>query len=163
MELTWKGNTVHLLGKSVQVNDVLQEFTMISNDLKEIHKSATSGKRLFLCVPSLDTKVCSLEVETFMNYIQDVSDVTCYVVSMDLPFALERWCQSRANSNIMTASDYKYHSFTKATGTYVEEMGLLARAVFVVDQQDVVRYVEYVKEISEEPNYDAALNALAKL
>lgn len=76
---------------------------------------------------------------------------------MDLPFALERWCQAKNNENVITLSDYKLHSFAAATGTYVEELGLLTRAVFVVDKDTTLRYAEYVKEITEEPDYAAVL------
>lgn len=161
MNITFQGNKVTLAGTQLKVGDQLPAFRMIKNDLSEIGKE--KGKRIYLSVPSLDTGVCSMEVAKFVEYMKGFGDVICYSVSMDLPFALDRWCQAKENDQVVTASDYKYHEFGKATGTLVEELGLLTRAVFVVDEHDVVRYVDYISEITNEPNYDAILNAVAAL
>ena len=161
MNITFQGNQVSLAGKQLAVGDQLPDFRLIKNDLSEIGKE--QGKRIYLSVPSLDTGVCSMEVAKFVEYMKGYQDVVCYSVSMDLPFALDRWCQAKENDQVVTASDYKYHEFAKATGTLVEELGLLTRAVFVVDEQDIVRYVDYVTEITNEPSYDAILNAVAAL
>lgn len=163
MNITFNNEPVTLTHKSIQVGDTLPAFTLIKNDLSEINPAKEEGKRIFLSVPSLDTGVCSLEVEKFMQYIRDSKDVTCYSVSMDLPFALDRWCQAKENENVITTSDYKYRSFGERMGTYVQELGLLTRAIFIVDSNNIVQYVEYVSEITHEPNYDAALNALADI
>ncbi|MFR6488727.1 MAG: redoxin family protein [Clostridium sp.] len=104
-----------------------------------------------------------MEVAKFIKYAKELKDVTVYAVSMDLPFALDRWCQAKNNENVITLSDYKYHSFANATATYVEELGLLTRAVFIVDDENTIRYVEYVNEITEEPNYDAVLACIKGL
>ncbi|MGX8834622.1 thiol peroxidase [Amedibacillus sp. YH-ame10] len=161
MNITFKGNPVTLVGKQLQVNDVMPCFPLVKNDLSELR--CEEGKRIYLSVPSLDTGVCSMEVAKFMEYMKAYSDVLCYSVSMDLPFALERWCQAKENEQVITTSDYKYREFAKATGTLVEELGLLTRAVFVVDENNVIRHVEYLAEIANEPNYDAILNAVATL
>ena len=129
----------------------------IKHDMSEWRSEDSTGTRIFLSVPSLDTGVCSMEVAKFINYAKELKDVTIYAISMDLPFALERWCQAKNNENVITLSDYKLHSFAAATGTYVEELGLLTRAVFVVDKDTTLRYAEYVKEITEEPDYAAVL------
>ena len=120
----------------------------------------STGTRIFLSVPSLDTGVCSMEVAKFINYAKELKDVTVCAISMDLPFALERWCQAKNNENVITLSDYKLHSFAAATATYVEELGLLTRAVFVVDKDNILRYVEYVREITDEPDYEAVLSCV---
>lgn len=163
MSITFKGNPITIKKQPLQVGDTLTDFRIVKNDLSEITLADTKGKRIFLSVPSLDTGVCSLEVEKFMQYIRDAHDVTCYSVSYDLPFALDRWCQAKENENVITASDYKFHSFGEASATFIEELGLLTRAVFLVDKDNVVRYVEYVSEVANEPNYDAVLNALADI
>lgn len=163
MTITFKGNPITIKKQPLQVGDTLSDFRIIKNDLSELSLADTKGTRIFLSVPSLDTGVCSLEVETFMQYIRAANDVTCYSVSMDLPFALDRWCQAKDNENVITTSDYKYREFAQASSTYMEELGLIARAVFIVDKENVVRYVEYVNEVTNEPNYDAVLNALAQI
>lgn len=163
MPITFQGKPVTIQKPLLKKVDILQEFTIIKNDLSPITREDTKGSRIFLTVPSLDTGVCSMEVAKFMEYAQGFKDVEVYTVSMDLPFALDRWCQSKANTNVITASDYKTRSFAEASSTYVEELGLLARAVFVVDKDNVIQHVEYVSEIANEPNYDAVLNAVAKL
>lgn len=157
MNITFQGNPVTIKKDAVKSGEALKSFTLVKNDMSELKREDTAGKRIFLSVPSLDTGVCSMEVAKFINYAKDLKDVTVYAVSMDLPFALERWCQAKNNENVITASDYKTHSFADATATYVEELGLLTRAVFVVDDTDTVRYVEYVNEITNEPDYDAVL------
>lgn len=163
MNITFQGNPVTLLGKQLQVQDTLPDFTIVGNDLGAIRKADTKGVRIFLTVPSLDTGVCSMEVAKFMEYIKDKKEVSCYAVSMDLPFALDRWCQSKGNDRVVTASDYQTKSFAEATGTFLKELCLLTRAVFVVDANDVVQHVEYVSEIKNEPNYDAVLAVVEKL
>lgn len=161
--ITFQGNEVHLRHKQLQVKDQLPSFTIVKNDLTEIKSDDTKGIRVFLSVPSLDTGVCSMEVAKFMQYFQGDDRLTCYAVSMDLPFALDRWCQAKANDNIVTASDYKYQSFGQLTGTIIDEWNLLTRAVFVADEHNVLQYVEYVSEVTNEPNYDAVLNKIAEL
>lgn len=161
--ITFQGNEVHLRHKQLQVKDQLPSFTIVKNDLTEIKSDDTKGIRVFLSVPSLDTGVCSMEVAKFMQYFQGNDALTCYAVSMDLPFALDRWCQAKENDHIITASDYKYQSFGQLTGTIIDELNLLTRAVFVVDHDNVIQYVEYVSEVTKEPDYDAVLNMIAKL
>lgn len=161
--ITFQGNEVHLRHKQLQVHDQLPLFTVVKNDLSEIKSDDTKGIRVFLAVPSLDTGVCSMEVAKFMQYFQGDDTLTCYAISMDLPFALDRWCQAKENDNIITASDYKYQSFGQLTGTIIDELNLLTRAVFVADEHNVLQYVEYVAEVTNEPNYDAVLNKIAEL
>lgn len=163
MNITFQGSPVTLQGTLLKKGDKLPTFKLVKNNLDEVDNNTMRGKRIYLSVPSLDTGVCSMEVAKFMEYMKDYNDVTCYSVSMDLPFALDRWCQAKENEHVVTASDYHYRTFGKATGTYIEQLGLLARAVFVVDEHDVVQYVDYIAEITHEPDYDAALNAVAAL
>lgn len=163
MNLTFQGNPVTLKGKQLQVNDTMPNFIVISESMEEINAKDLKGVRIYLSVPSLDTGVCSSEIAKFNNYMKDIPNATSYSISMDLPFALSRWCQNNASENIKTAADYKYHSFADASGSYVNELGLLARACFVVDENNIVKYVEYVNEIANEPNYEAILSAVKAL
>ena len=163
MNITFKGNPVTLSKEPIKKGDKLPDFKIVKNDLSEIYAKDTKGVRVFLSVPSLDTGVCSMEVENFMHYLEAYNDVDCYTISMDLPFALDRWCQSKQNSRIVTASDYKDHEFANSTGLLVEELGLLARSCFVVNADNEIVYMEVVKEISDEPNYDAVLNAISQI
>lgn len=163
MNVTFQQNPLTLVGKQLQVGDVLPEFTVVKNDLSPLASTDTTGVRIFLAVPSLDTPVCDLEVMTFNNRISEVPGVTVYTVSMDLPFAQSRWCGASGVESVVTVSDYKDRTFAKATGTYIEELGLLTRAAFVVDAAGKVTHVEYLSEITEQPDFDAILAAAKSL
>ena len=115
---------------------------------------------LFITVPSIDTSVCDMEVRKFNEEATKLKDVTVYVVSMDLPFAQVRWCGNAGIDKVKTLSDYKQKSFGKKYGTLIEEFGFLTRAVFVVDENNKVTYVEYCKDVINEPNYEEALRAV---
>ena len=158
--VTFQGNPLTLEGKTVEVGSVLNDFTVVDNDLNDVKLSDTNGLRVFLTVPSLDTPVCDTEVRKFNTEIEKLSGVTCYTISMDLPFAQARWCGAAGIKNVQTLSDYKLRSFGEATGTYIKELGLLTRASFVVDGNGKVVFVEYLEEITNEPSYDAILDAV---
>lgn len=160
---TFAGDPVTLQGKQLAKGDTLPDFAGMDTDLQRVSLSDTSGVRVFLSVPSVDTGVCSTELGKFIEYVKERPQVTCYSVSMDLPFALSRWCQANSNENVKTLSDYNGQQFGQATGTVVEELNLLTRAVFVVDAQNVLQHVEYVSEITNEPDYQAALAAVDAL
>ena len=115
---------------------------------------------LFITVPSIDTSVCDMEVRKFNEEATKLKDVTVYVVSMDLPFAQVRWCGNAGIDKVKTLSDYKQKSFGKKYGTLIEEFGFLTRAVFIVDENNKVTYVEYCKDVINEPNYEEALRAV---
>ena len=160
MKVTFQGNPLTLEGTQVKVGDNAPDFTVVNNDLNPLKLSDTKGKRVFLTVPSLDTPVCDTEVRRFNQEATNLGDVTVYTISMDLPFAQARWCGSAGIDKVITASDYKDREFGKNYGVYINELGLLSRAVFVVDENNKVTYVEYLNEITDEPNYDNALSAL---
>ena len=160
MKVTFQGNPLTLEGTQVKVGDNAPNFTVVNNDLNEVSLNDTKGKRIFLTVPSLDTPVCDTEVRRFNEEASKLDNVTVYTVSMDLPFAQARWCGAAGVNNVVTVSDYKDKVFSKNYGAYINELGLLTRAVFVVDENNKVTYVEYLNEITEEPNYDKALAAL---
>ncbi|MCL1944734.1 MAG: thiol peroxidase [Firmicutes bacterium] len=154
MKIKFQGKPVTLDGQQLQMGDSLPDFELIKSDLSNFTTQDTSGVRIFLTVPSLDTPVCDLEVLTFSKLIKDIPNVTCYVVSMDLPFAQSRWCGAKGIDNIVTVSDYKTRTFALASGTMIKEVGLLTRAAFVVDKDDLIVHVEYVEEVTQQPNFD---------
>ena len=138
----------------------MPDFTLTGNDLQEVRGRDLSGRRVFLTVPSLDTGVCDQEVRRFNQEAGELEGVAIYAVSLDLPFAQARWCGAAGVTAVRTLSDYRDHSFGRATGTRIEELGLLTRAVFVVDGDGRVTYAEYVPEVSSHPDYDAVLRHL---
>lgn len=160
MKVTFQGAPLTLEGTQVKVGDTAPNFTAVGNDLNPVSLNDTKGKRVFLSVPSIDTPVCDMEVRKFNTEASKLSNVEVYTISMDLPFAQARWCGAAGIENVKTVSDYKDREFGKNYGVYINELGLLSRAVFVVDENNRVVYVEYLQEITEEPNYEAVLNAL---
>lgn len=160
MKVTFQGAPLTLEGTQVKVGDTAPNFTAVGNDLNPVSLNDTKGKRVFLSVPSIDTPVCDMEVRKFNTEASKLSNVEVYTISMDLPFAQARWCGAAGIENVKTVSDYKDRAFGKNYGVYINELGLLSRAVFVVDENNKVVYVEYLQEITEEPNYEAVLNAL---
>lgn len=153
------GTPMNLVGNVVKVGDKFRDFNVTTNDLKDFTLADTKGVRIFLAVPSIDTGVCDLEVRSFNEKVQTLDNVTCYTVSMDLPFAQARWCGNAGVDKVITLSDYKTRSFGEATGTFVKELALLARCSFVVDSEGVVVYAEYLEEITTEPSYDEIIAA----
>jgi thioredoxin-dependent peroxiredoxin len=163
--VTIHGNPLTLVGNPVKEGDKAPDFTVLDNDLNPVNLSAYKGKVCVISsVPSLDTPVCDMETRRFNTEAGKLSDdVVILTVSMDLPFAQKRWCGAAGVTKVKTLSDHRDASFGTAYGVLIKELRLLARAVFVVDRQGTVRYVELVKEVATEPNYDAALQAVKKL
>lgn len=160
MNITFQGNPLTLKGSELKVGSVAPEFTLIDTDLNEITLSKTNGKRVFVVVPSLDTPVCDTEAKKFNEEASKLDNVSVYVISMDLPFAQARWCGANNGNNVKLLSDYKFRNFGENYGVYINELGLLARAVFVIDENNKVIYAEYCSEVTNEPNYEAVLNIL---
>lgn len=163
--ITLKGNSLTLLGKELKVGDQAPDAVVAGTDLSEKKLSEYGGRvRLLASVPSLDTPVCSTETRRFNEEAAKLGEeVIVLTISMDLPFAQQRWCGAEGIDKVVTLSDYRHQAFGRNYGVLIKELGLLARAVFVVDAQDVIRYVEIVNETATEPNYEAALAALKKL
>ena len=160
MNVKFQGNPVTLEGNHVKVGDIAPDFIVIDNGLSPVSSKDLKGKRVYVSVPSIDTAVCDTEVRRFNEAAASLADVKIYTISMDLPFAQARWCGSAGIADVQTLSDFKDKEFGKAYGTYIKELGLLARAVFVVDENNQVTYVEYCEEITQEPDYDEVLKAL---
>jgi len=163
-EVTMKGNPVELAGPHLKTGDHAPDFECVGEGLSIVNLAGTAGKpRLFSVVPSLDTPVCSIQTKRFSNELAALGDkVAAYTVSLDLPFAMKRFCGAEGVSNLANLSDVRNHSFGKHYGVLITSLPipLLCRALFVVDAHGVLTYVEYVPEIASEPNYDAALAAL---
>lgn len=161
-DVTFKGQPLTAVGPRLKVGDKAPDFTVINGKLDEETLATTSGKvRLIASVPSLDTPVCDLETRRFNEEAVSLGpDVVVLTVSMDLPFAQNRWCAAAGIQRVRTLSDHRTASFGLNYGVLVKELRLLQRAVFVVDRDDTIHYVEYVKEIGQEPDYDAALAAV---
>jgi thiol peroxidase len=160
-----KGTPLTLLGEEIKVGDTAPNFTALDNELAPVGLSSFRGKVLIVCsVPSLDTPVCDKEARRFNEEAAGLgTDVAVLVVSMDLPFAQKRWREAKGVSGVQTLSDHRDASFGEAYGTLIKELRLLARAVFIIDKEGIVQHVELVKEIADEPNYEAALAAAGKL
>jgi thiol peroxidase len=163
LTVTFAGDALTLKNAQLAIGAELPQATVFDNNLQPFHLSETSGKRVFLTIPSLDTSVCDLEVRTFNERAAEFPDVSIYAVSVDLPFAQARWCGLANISAVKTLSDYNGAEFGRATGTFISELALLTRAVFVVDASNHVTYAEYVPEITNAPDYEAALEALRQL
>ncbi|MCG5102207.1 thiol peroxidase [Oceanobacillus alkalisoli] len=158
--ITFGQEPVTLIGNEVKVGDNAPDFTVLSNDLKEVTLNDYKGKvKLIAAVPSIDTGVCSEETMRFNKEADSLSGVQVLTISMDLPFAQGRWCAANGVKNLDTLSDHREADFGKNYGVLIEENRLLARAIFVVDAKDKVTYVEYVSEATNHPNYDKALEA----
>jgi thioredoxin-dependent peroxiredoxin len=163
--ITMKGNPLTLMGKSLKVGDRAPDFTVLDNNLSPVSLSSYKGKVCVLSsVPSLDTPVCDLETRRFNEEASGLgSNVAILTISMDLPFAQKRWCGSAGVDKVVTLSDHRDASFGASYGVLIKELRLLARAVFVLDRAGVIQYIEIVKELTQEPNYQAVLDAVKKL
>ena len=163
--VTMKGKPLTLVGNTAKVGQPAPDFEVIANDMSSVKLSSFKGKVCVLCsVPSLDTSVCDTETRRFNEEAQRLGeDVVVLTISMDLPFAQKRWCGAAGVKNVQTLSDYRYASFGNAYGVLVKELRLLGRAVIVVDKKGIIRYVQIVDELTNEPDYDAVLEAVGKL
>jgi thiol peroxidase len=163
--ITMKGNPLTLVGNEVKVGQPAPDFEVIANDMSSVKLSSFKGKVCIICsVPSLDTSVCDTETRRFNEEAQHLGDeVAVLTISMDLPFAQKRWCGAAGIKNVRTLSDHHDASFGKAYGVLIKELRLLARAVFVVDKEGIVQYMQIVDELTNEPDYEAALDAVKGL
>jgi thiol peroxidase len=160
-----KGQPLTLLGDGLKVGDKAPNFEVIANDLSQVKFSSFRGKVCIISsVPSLDTGVCDMMTRRFNEEAGGLGqDVAVLTISMDLPFAQKRWCGAAGVKNVQTLSDHREASFGKAYGVLIKGLRLLARAVFVVDKQGIIRYTEIVAELTNEPNYEAAIKAAKEM
>ncbi|MBU4427501.1 MAG: thiol peroxidase [Desulfobacterales bacterium] len=163
--ITMKGNPLTLAGKELKVGDLSPDFEVLDNDLAPVKFSSFRGKVCVISsVPSLDTPVCDMETRRFNEEAGKLgADIRILTISMDLPFAQKRWCGAAGVDKVITLSDHRDASFGTAYGALIKELRLLARIVFVVDGEGVIRNIQVVKEQTEEPDYDAVLEAVNAL
>jgi thioredoxin-dependent peroxiredoxin len=160
MSVTFKEKPVTLLGSQLKAGDQAPDFKVLANDMSEVTLADTKGSvRLVTAVPSIDTGVCDAEVRRFNEEASKLDNVKVLTISVDLPFAQKRWCAAAGVENVQTLSDHRDLSFGKAYGVAIEELRLLARSVFVIDSSDKITYVEYVDEVTNHPDYEAAIEA----
>ena len=158
------GNPLTLVGGEVGVGDAAPEAELVGNDMKPARLSEYEGRvRILSSVPSLDTEVCDMETRRFNQEAAGLGDVAILTISMDLPFAQKRWCGAAGVELVRTLSDHRAADFGEKYGVLIKELRLLARAVFVVDRDGIVRYIEIVDDLTREPDYEAALEAARKL
>ncbi len=161
--ITLKGNPIRLVGPELEVGQKAPDFRLQLGDMSDCTLATHKEKIRVICtVPSLDTSVCDTEMKRFNDEAAKLQNTVVLCVSMDLPFAQKRWCGALKSERIVAASDHRDASFGKAYGVLVSGGPLdrcLCRAVFVVGGDNVLRHVEYVKEIAQEPDYAAAIGA----
>jgi thiol peroxidase len=163
--VTVKGNPVTLIGAEVNVGDKAPDFTVVNGDLKEIKLQDFGGKTKVISVSaSLDTPVCDMQARRFNQEAALLpQDVVILNITMDLPFAISRFCTATGIDKVQAFSDHRDASFGNAYGVLIKELRLLARSIFIIDKGEVIRYVEIVPELTNHPDYDKALSAVKKL
>jgi thiol peroxidase len=158
-----RGRPVTLLGDEARVGDKAPDFTVVAPDFSPVTlASSANSVRLFSVVPSLDTEVCDRQTRRFNEKAAAIDGVEVWTVSVDLPFAQQRWCGAAGLDGINVVSDHRDLSFGLAYGIAIAEFRILARGVFVVDAEDRVVHAEYVREVGQHPNYEVALEAATK-
>jgi len=163
--VAFKGNPITLIGPELKAGDKAPNFTLNKNLLEEVTLQDYAGKiKLISVVPSLDTGVCDAQTRRFNEEASKLGEnVVILTVSADLPFAQARWCGAAGIDKVVTLSDYKSNSFAEAYGVLIKEFRLDMRAVFVIDANDTITYVEVLSEMTEHPNYENAIAAVQAL
>jgi thiol peroxidase len=163
--VTIHGNPLTLVGKELSIGDPAPDAELLDNSSNPVKLSSFQGKVcVILSVPSLDTPVCDMETRRFNEAAGKLgSDVVILTVSMDLPFAQKRWCGAAGIERVITLSDHRDASFGKAFGVLIKELRLLARSIFILNRSGVIQYIQNVKELSQEPDYDAVVKAVQKI
>ena len=157
---TLKGNPLTLVGPELKAGDAAPDFSLVDNGLKPVTLKDTGTQvRIISVVPSLDTPVCDAQTKRFNEEAAKLPDLSIITVSMDLPFAQKRWCNDFQVDKVKMLSDHKDGSFGANYGTLIKELRIESRAIFVVDRDNKVVHAEYVKEVADHPNYEAALAA----
>ena len=155
-----RGNPLTLIGPALAAGDKAPDFKLVDNSLKDVTLADTGGQvRIISVVPSLDTPVCDAQTKRFNEEAAKLPGVSIITVSMDLPFAQKRWCGAFGVDKVKMLSDHRDGSFGSSYGTLIKDLRIESRAIFVLDKSNVIRHVEYVKEVADFPNYDTALAA----
>jgi thiol peroxidase len=163
--ITFKGNPFTLQGPELKVGAKAPDFTVVDNGLAAVTLASSAGKiRIISAVPSLDTPVCDTETRRFNQDAAGLPEnIVVLTISLDLPFAQKRWCGAAGIERVTTLSDYRERSFGLNYGVLIKELLLLTRAIFIVDAQDVIRYIQIVPEVTNEPDYAAVISAAKAL
>lgn len=162
--VTMGGNPVTLLGSEIKVGDKAPDFTVLTNDLTPYTlKDAGDQVKIISIVPSVDTGVCQIQTTRFNKEADKLDNTVILTISVDLPFALKKFCSAQGIDKVITLSDHKDLSFGINYGFAIEELRLLSRGIVILDKDNVVQYVEYVPEVTDHPNYDKALEEAKKL
>ncbi|HLO24697.1 MAG TPA: thiol peroxidase [Geobacteraceae bacterium] len=163
--ITFKGSPMTLLGPELKTGDRAPDFTVVDTGLNPVTLASYTGKiKVISAVPSLDTPVCDMETRRFNQEAAGLPDkVAVLTVSLDLPFAQKRWCGAAGIDRVTTLSDYQERSFASAYGVLIKELKLLSRSIFVIDAQDVIRYIQHVPEVTQEPDYGSVIAAVQTL
>src|SRR5579864_6302077 len=161
---TLRGNPLTVVGPELKAGDKAPDFQAVDDSLKPVDLAATGHDvRIFSVIPSLDTPVCDMQTKRFNDEAGKLPDLRIYTVSMDLPFAQKRWCGAFGVDRVKMISDHKSGSFGERYGTLIKDLRIMSRAIFVVDQNNTIRHVEYVKEVGDHPNYETALEVAKQL
>lgn len=162
--VTMGGNPVTLIGSEIKVGHKAPDFTVLTNELKPYTLQDAGDKvKLISVVPSIDTGVCHIQTTRFNKEAAELGDTIILTISVDLPFALKRFCSAEGIDKVITLSDHKDLSFGTNYGFAIDELRLLSRGIIVLDKDNVVQYVEYVKEVTDHPDYDKAIEAAKRL
>jgi thiol peroxidase len=162
--VTLGGNLLTLLGPELKAGDPAPDFEVVDNALKPVNLAATGNcVRIFSVIPSIDTPVCDAQTKRFNDEAAKLPNVQILTVSMDLPFAQNRWCGAFGVDRVKMLSDHRSGSFGLHYGTLIKELRIESRAIFVVDKDNIIRHVQYVKEVKDQPDYDAALAVARQL
>ena len=164
VKVTFAGNPLTLLGNEIKVGDKAPDFIAVGAGLAPVKLSDFAGKTIIIAVyPSVDTSVCAAQNRRFNAEVNNLNEVVVLSVSVDLPFAQSRFCAAEGLDNIKTISDHKDLDFGEKYGYVIKELRLLARGTVVIDKSGIVRYIEYVPEVTNEPDYNAALEVVKSL
>lgn len=163
--VTIKGNPLTLVGNEVKVGEKAPEFTVLDAELKEVGLKDFSGKiKLISVTPSLDTPVCDMQARRFNQEAAKLPEsVVVLNISMDLPFAISRFCANAGIERVKAYSDHRDASFGNAYGVLIKELRLLARSIFIIDKDDAIKYIQIVPEVTDNPDYDKALEEVKRL
>lgn len=161
----FKGNPLTLVGNELGIGDSAPDFVVLDGDLKEIGLKDFSGKiKIISVTPSLDTPVCDMQARRFNQEAANLpEDVVVLNISMDLPFAISRFCTVAGIDKVKAFSDHRDASFARAYGVLIKELRLLTRAIFIIDRDNLIRYIEIVPEITDQPDYDRAIKEVKRL
>jgi len=159
-----RGKPLTLLGPELKAGEKAPDFEAVSDAVQSVNLEKTGhGVRIFSVIPSLDTPVCDAQTKRFNEEAAKLDGIEIYTISMDLPFAQKRWCGAFGIDKIKMLSDHRTGSFGENYGTLIKDLRIESRAIFVLDKDGTIKHVEYVKEVADHPNYEAALAAAKSL